>query len=261
MMPRRCNIWLLNVIFFLLSAVPATAQIYNTQVEAKIILKSNSEFIQVTGSAYNKTGFSQSLRYVLSVIKNPKGTSNSSKNDQSGRFVLTAGEQKNLSQTTINLDDSDRIIILLLVYDTEDKLLGKDRIVLNDDKGDKKIILPNGSKDDSDLDRAYASSDGVELRGFVLEETKTRPGREFFTKFATAYRNSQINGAKIVTIREVLALANNTQIEVKVDDVVIMQFFVRPQNDYMDAMGQEAMRRVRDYFRALEEDKIVVKQY
>lgn len=251
----------LVAVFLFLCSVYATAQVYNTEVEAKIILESNSEFIQIKGSAYNKTEISQSLRYVLSVIKTDPDNGNRSKNDQNGRFVLNPGEHKNLSQTTVNQSEADRVIILLLLYDAEDKLMGKDRIVLNDNIGDKKIVIANKGNKDSDINEAFAGSDGLELKGLILEETKTRPGREFYAKFASDYRQSDVNGPKVVTITEGLAIANNTQIEVKVGDDIVMKFFVRPQADYMEAMEVEAIKRVIKYFKDLEEGKNIVKPF
>jgi hypothetical protein len=260
-MRMKIYIWPVLAIFLLFSTAVMNAQVYNTQVEAKIKLQANTEYVEISGLAYNKTNISQSLRYVLSVIKNDAESSNRTKNDQSGRVVLDAGQQKILAKTTINQNYEDRIIILLLVYNTENQLMGKDRIVLNDTAEDKKIVISKEEIAQNDVNPAFATSDGIELRGVVLEETKTRPGREFFTKFAGAYRNSGVEGARIVSIKEVLAIANNTQIEVRVGDEIVMQFFVRPQNDYIEAMVEAALKRVIGYFRAIEEDKIVVKQY
>ncbi len=260
-MGKRIIILPVLVILLLLFAVPATAQVYNTQVEAKIILKPNSEFIDVSGTAYNKTEIDQSLRFVLSIIRHDPKTDLRNKKDQKGRLVLSRGDIKNLVKTYTSKPGDERVIILLLVYDEKDRLLGKDRVVLNDTEGDQKIILNKKPNPDSDIDEAFATSDGIELKGLVLEETKTRLGRDFYSKFATDYRNKEIMGPKVVTIIESLALANNTQIAVKVGEDIVMEFFVRPQTEYMDSMEEEALNRVIRYFKNLKESKNVVKSY
>lgn len=240
------------VLLIIFSSTVSVAQFYNTQIEARIILEENSEFIQITGSAYNKTELSQSLRYVLSVIKNNPETSNRSKNDQAGRFILEAGQRRNLSQTTVNTNDTDRIIILLLVYDANDKLLGKDRIVLNDPNDpDAKVV---GAADTQ-------RGDGVVLSGIVIEDTKTKPGRDFYTEFFSSYRLNNINGPKIVTIKEVLTIGNNTKIQVIVENLVIFEFLIRPSNDYIKGMSNQAILRVYRYFQQLKEQKNIVKRY
>ena len=95
----------------------------------------------------------------------------------------------------------------------------------------------------------------------VIEETKTRPGRDFYQMFYTEYNNKNINGEKIVTIKEELTIGNNTKLEVYVDDKKILEFFVRPQNDYLKAYANEAIRRVNIYFQNLREGKYVINQY
>ncbi len=243
------------LIFFANSGV---AQIYNTEIAAEIILDRNTEFMEVSGSAYNKTRISRSLNYILNVYKT-NNSGNVSNNEQSGRFVLQSGEKKRLSTTTINIDDGNKVIILLRVYDLDNNLLGKDRIVLNDDSGDEKIVLK--PKENTDIRTEFNKSDGVELRGIVLEDTKTKPGRDFYTEYATAYRFADIKGPKIVTIKEELAIANNTKIEIKIGEEVIMEFFVRPQIDYIRGMVEIAIKRTLAYFDDLEKQKDIVKQY
>jgi bifunctional DNA-binding transcriptional regulator/antitoxin component of YhaV-PrlF toxin-antitoxin module len=233
-------------------------QVYNTQIEAEIKMTGNSEFMDVSAYAYNKTQISQSLRYIFTVFRtDPSG--NKSKNEQTNRFILQTGEKKKLANTTISNQDQSRMIVLLLIYNLEDQLLGKDRIVLNDDSEEKKIILK--PKQDNDVRDEFAASDGVELRGIVLEDTKTKPGRDFYKEYYTGYTYYNINGPKIITIKEVLAIANNTKIEVLVGDEIILEFFVRPQNDYIRGMAETAVRRTIAYFKNLEKQKNIVRQY
>lgn len=253
---------IISILCLYFVATTGIAQIYNSQIEAKINLESNTEYINVTGSAFNKTEINQSVRYVLSVIKNNPTTLNRSKNDQSGRVVLNAGQKKNLSTTTINANETDRIILLLLIYDLNDKLLGKDRIVINgteEDKAEakKKLLLENTLSEDV----AHEKDDGVVMRGIVIEETKTKPGRDFYKMFYSLYQGNNINGEKIVTIKEALAIANNTKIEVLVDGELVMEFFVRPQNDYLQGMSEMAIKKVYIRLRDLKNGSNIIKHY
>lgn len=249
-----------SMLVFLISIFTTSiqGQVYNTLIEAEIKMTGNSEFMDVSAYAYNKTQISQSLRYVFTVFRtDPSG--NNSKNEQSNRFILQTGEKKKLSNTTISNQDQSRMIVLLLVYNLEDQLLGKDRVVLNDDSEEKKIVLK--PKQDNDVRDEFAASDGVELRGIVLEDTKTKPGSDFYKEYYTGYTYYNINGSKIVTVKEVLAIANNTKIEVLVGDEIILEFFVRPQNDYIKGMAEMAVRRTIAYFNNLEKQKNIVRQY
>ena len=243
----------------------AFSQIYNTNVEAKINMENNGDLIRITGSANNKTASSESLRYVLSVIKNGANNSNTSKNDQSGRFVLESGEKKNLSSTTINANDKDRIIILLLVYDERDKLLGMDRIVINGTEEDvKNEIKESTEKEEArnvSPDSKNKAEDGVVLKGIVTVETKTKPGRDFYKMFYSLYAANNINGDEVVAIKEELSLNNNTKIEISVANEKVLEFFVRPQNEYLKAMADVAIRRVYMYLQKYKENKNIQKHY
>ncbi len=253
---KKKNIKTVFFIFFVLISNISFSQIYNTEIEAKIDVETNNEFIKITASALNKTEISQSIRYVLSVIKNNPGDdkSNISKNDQSGRKVLAPSEKANLSATTINANQQDRIILLLLIYNLNDEIIGKDRIVFNDNATNSEIkekseIAENMEKQTAiSADVMQSNDDGLTLKGIVIENTKTKPGRDFYALFFSDYLNRNIKGDKIVNINEELALGRNTKIEVKIENDVIFEFFLRPQNDFLKSMSNYAMLRVINYF-------------
>lgn len=239
------------------------SQVYNTEIEAKINMEQYGDVIKITGSALNKTSSSQSLRYVLSVIKNNPSNSNNSKNDQSGRFVLDLGEKKNLSTTTINTNEKDRIIILLLVYDENDKLLGMDRIVINGTAEDQKLEEAENEQKlvSTSPDATQKEADGIVLRGIVIEETKTKPGRDYYKMFYSLYSANNVNGDEIVTVKEVLAINNNTKIEIFVASEKVVEFFIRPQEEYLKTMSELSIKRVYWYLQKYKQDKNLKKYY
>ncbi len=241
------------------------SQVYNENVEAKINLENNGEIIQVTGSAINKTASNQSLRYILSVIKNDPNSSNRSKNDQSGRFILEMGEKKNLSATSLNAKDEDRIIILLLIYDAEDKPLGMDRMVINGVEEDYEIEKQEKIEEDQTVnaspDAVNKNEDGVVLRGIVTQDTKTKPGADFYNMFYSLYLINNIDGEEIVNIKEVLSLNNNTKIEVTVANEKVLEFFVRPQQDYLKSLSEAAIKRVYWHLIKMKKNKNIQKYY
>ncbi|WP_347372941.1 CsgE family curli-type amyloid fiber assembly protein [Aequorivita sp. Q41] len=241
------------------------SQVYNTQVAAKIDMQQYGDVIQITGSAINKTSSSQSLRYILSVIKNNSSNSNNSNNKQRGRFVLDLGEKKNLSSTTINSKDKDRIIILLLVYDENDKLLGMERMVINGTEEDLKLEDAENEQKESlrntSPDASEKEADGVVLRGVVIEETKTKPGRDFYKMFYSLYAANNVDGDEIVTVKEVLAINNNTKIEIFVATEKVVEFFIRPQDEYLKTMSEISIKRVYWFLQKIKQDKNLKKYY
>ena len=125
---------LFTIIFVLVLSVVNYPQTTNTKVKAKIEYEENDGIIKITGTAENLTGIVQSLSYTLSVIKKNQSNNNTSNNVQEGFFSLNANENKNLSTTQINLGKEDEAIVLLLFYDENKKLIGKDRVVFDAEK-------------------------------------------------------------------------------------------------------------------------------
>jgi len=253
----------LKYILFLLICSPVIlgAQFYNKEVEAKINLEViDNNILEIVGSASNKTEVNKSLRYVLSVIKKSDDSSNQSNNSQEGRLVLEPGFKKNLSTTAINIDNESRTIILLLIYDEEDGIIGKDRKILNGLEGEDDRVEGDGLTPENQ-DVASSKEDSFVLKGMVIENTKTKAGNDFYDLFYSSYLTRNINGEKVVEIKELLGIANTTQIQVMVGEEVVMQFVMNPRNQYLREMSEQAIYRVNLHFQQLKSRKNQIIRY
>ncbi len=259
----KYNLFILFYCLLFGQATDLFAQILNSEYEAKIEFKDNGEFYEIAAFADNKTDGTFSGRYELSVFRGQLGSANTSKNSQSGFLVLQPKEKSLLSSNNINVTDEDKLIVLLLIYNQDDQLVGKDRVAFNDEQSDdsalkKKVIEELKTSDDVNR----GGEDGVEmLRGIVTENTKTKPGRDFFRSFSQEYANQKINGEKIITVEEILAIGSNTKILVKADNEIIFEFFVNPRADYIDQMVGYAIHRTKLYFKRLEKNRNLIKKY
>ncbi len=246
----------------LLLTIKGFSQVYNVDVEAKIFVTPEDNILKITGTAFNKTELNQNIRYVLSVIKFNPENSNRSKNDQSGRILLEPGQKSELSITTINESEKDQIIILLLIYDLDDKIIGKDRIAFKEESNTNNNELKQKLADNLNAeDVSNAGEDGVYLRGIVIDEVKTKPGQDFYRYFYSEYTLKNIDAPKIVTVREALIIANSTIISIFVEQKLVYRFLVKPQMDYLKANGDEAIRRVSRYLELLKKNKQSINRY
>lgn len=238
----------------LLSVNIAFSQLYNREIEAKIDIENNHEFINVTATAYNKTSIDQSLYYVFSAIRTKSEDDTQSKEDITNYFTLKPNEKISLYNIVANADETDRIIFLLLVYDLNDEIKGKDRVVFNEEtqgsevQGEVTISRePTTVITNSSFDVDESNSDGVVLSGIVLNETKTKPGQDFYNYFYSTYSLNKIDAEKIVVIKELFAMGITTQIQVLVDDVSVFEFFVNPRQEFLKAASDVAIARVSHY--------------
>ncbi len=130
---HRYFIYLLT---FFIGLTTAYSQVPQNEVKAKIELETIEGAIKVTGMVENLTEITKSATYKLAVIKNDVTTSNEnqSNNTQEGVFTLNPRETQKLCVTQISRGDKDNIIILLILYDENMQIIGKDRVVIEDEK-------------------------------------------------------------------------------------------------------------------------------
>jgi hypothetical protein len=232
------------------------AQYYNTVVEAKIITSNTGDatLLELEATATNLSEVNQNLHFVFTIFKNSNSenaSKNTSKNLQDGNFFLVPSEKKNLSKTTINFNNDDEIIVLLLIYNTDDKLIGKDRVVFNE-----KNTIPTEKivQDEKSFEATY-------FKGLVTQDTKTKAGRDFYRLFESTYRQKQINGKEIVNIKEVFGLGRNTNIEVYAGQKLIYKFSARPKEDFIKAVTKQSIYLVVKHFQNLEKLEKEIQQY
>lgn len=220
------------------------AQFTNQEVKAKIEVEENADFISITGFAENLTDAYKSLQYKLSVIKSGED-GNRSNNTQGGRFTLEASQIKLLSKTQINVSKA-QTIILLLIYDENQNLIGKDRLVI----GEKKVGQNN-----------QRLGDGVEITGIVSDETKTKMGKDFYDTFYTEFSKLKVNSQKMIVVEEEMANTRTTRIRVRVDTEIITEFISKPDQEFLIAMAEDSAAKTFNYFKNLERQKKYITQY
>jgi hypothetical protein len=230
--------YVVTIFLFLSSLLQAQQSLYNQSVKAEILMEDQGGFLNITGIASNLTNAEQGIRYELAVIKKDTATNNSSKNKQTGRGVLKANSQGILSTTKVNLDIPDLLTIMLLVYDADDKLVGKDL----------KRIEPNTLRLQKKKIQTY---DGIEITGIVTRNLRTSPARKFYDYFYKQYKKYQINGNKVVSINEKFGQGRSTRIEILVGTDLVYQFFLNPSDDFIKEVGDYSIRLVYQQFQKL----------
>jgi hypothetical protein len=219
------------------------SQTMNKEVKAKIEVNYSEDLVLIKGTAENLTDVYKSISYKLSVIKNGGKTGNQSTNAQSGRETLEPEKIKDLSKTQININNEDEIVLLLLIYDEKGNIIGKDRIALGEKKKTEKI------------------ADGLELTGIISDETKTKNGKDFYDLFYSEYNKINKKGNKIVTVSEELTIARSTKLMISIENELITEFMLRPDEDYLSAMAQESASLVFKYFKNLERQSQQIIRY
>lgn len=103
--------------------------------------------------------------------------------------------------------------------------------------------------------------EGFELRGIITDDTKTKMGKDFYDRFYYKYNEIGINAKKIVTIGEEYSFARNTAISISIDNEVIYDFLVRPDEEFLDAVAEEAVSTTFAYLKEKEKERKYFTQY
>ena len=237
-------------LLFLLNFVPFShGQITNTNIIAELNVETSSNVSALSAKVKNTTELYHSLRYVFSVIIYD-ANNNTSKESKENLFSLDPYQGKTLYEATINNESNNKIIILFLVYDYEDKLVAKSRAVINE----------NGSGNNNSEAAGKNDNTGFEILGIVVEDTKTKSGKDFYDKFYFFYNYLNLKGNQVVKINEMFSFRRTTRIIVSVGDETIHEFFAYPKEEYIEEMAKISVQRVYKYFENKKKEKSYISQ-
>jgi len=88
-----------------------------------------------------------------------------------------------------------------------------------------------------------ATDEGLEISGLVLDETKTKPGRDFYEYFTTYWQ--EVKGLQYtIIVSELPDTTRGTFIFVKVNDTLVYQQRLNPRPDVIENASKQAVRQV-----------------
>ncbi len=217
-------------------------QFYNKEVVAKINIEAGSEFYIFKATTENKTNVGYSLRYEYTLYVTEEN-GEVSKSSQENRFFIEAYHKKILNKLTLNYNFEKKCIILFLIYDENDKIVGKDRLEL-EQGGKTKIKSKNKfAQANTNLNKGTTQNKYIP-KGFINKKLITRSGKDFFRYFYSDFYNLDVVTDKNISIEEKFGRGRNTRIVVKVEDKIVLQFFTQPRKDFLVSAAKTALSRV-----------------
>lgn len=223
------------------------SQNLNKDIKPKIEVEEVENTLSATATVENLKSEFRNISFKLTVFKKNKRNSNRSDNAQDGRVTLEPIQKVILSKTQVNRTQDDQIIILLLIYDEDNAIIGKDRLVFGGDEETKVSVLkPN---------------DGLEMLGIIANETKTKLGNDFYDMLYSEFSKLKIKSQKIITVQEELTFGRTTKISVKIDNDIVEEFIARPDEDFLKYMAETSSAKIFKYFKNIEKQAKFITQY
>lgn len=235
------------LLLLLLNVSFCFSQNLNKDIKPKIEVEEVENTLSATATVENLKSEFRNISFKLTVFKKNKRNSNRSDNAQDGRVTLEPIQKVILSKTQVNRTQDDQIIILLLIYDEDNAIIGKDRLVFGGDEETKVSVLkPN---------------DGLEMLGIIANETKTKLGNDFYDMLYSEFSKLKIKSQKIITVQEELTFGRTTKISVKIDNDIVEEFIARPDEDFLKYMAETSSAKIFKYFKNIEKQAKFITQY
>ncbi|SEU16990.1 curli production assembly/transport component CsgE [Draconibacterium orientale] len=97
----------------------------------------------------------------------------------------------------------------------------------------------------------------IEIDGLLIDETKTKNGRDFYDYFFRDWVPPQNAKNYSIFITEKPYRLTTTMIEIRINETLVFQSFLQPRSDIVEILSQQAVARTALYLQNYEE---IVKQ-
>jgi curli production assembly/transport component CsgE len=168
---------------------------------------------------------------------------NRSSSKQGGSFELGHEGERRLSVTSVNIDDGSYVLATLDIYEGED-LLAQAREVVGEipkkDTQPKAAPSPTPDIKKNGPQNGYGSAgQDIELGGgFIVDETRTRSGQEFYEAFYQSWQEPQTQLGYLIRIEEKPAPGRSTRINVILDGEEVFARMLPPKSELIRELAE-----------------------
>ena len=194
-------------------------------IVASIAVEKNENGITFLPIVQNKSELHKEYNYLL-LVKKTDEKKNISVNKQAGKFTLTPKENKQLS--SIHLNETAKINIKALLFIRDENV--------------KKLIAADSLEINSIELSAPIKETNLMIQGMVVDDTKTKFGKDFYDAFFTSYNQIPQKFKFIISISEMPNRGQSSIIQIKADYDVIYEFVSKLDEEYINAQVAQTLK-------------------
>ncbi|WP_282781437.1 curli-like amyloid fiber formation chaperone CsgH [Phaeodactylibacter xiamenensis] len=227
-------------LFFSTAAVAQTEETEDILATLKVT-KTDGQ-LELSAHCTNNSGRDRSLSYQLTMLRIDT-RQNRSSSKQGGSFELGHEGERRLSVTSVNIDDGSYVLATLDIYEGED-LLAQAREVVGEipkkDTQPKAAPSPTPDIKKNGPQNGYGSAgQDIELGGgFIVDETRTRSGQEFYEAFYQSWQEPQTQLGYLIRIEEKPAPGRSTRINVILDGEEVFARMLPPKSELIRELAE-----------------------
>ena len=224
-----------NFIFFLVFLGIGSLHAQKSEnIKAKINLSQSDVFVTIDVVAENEgLIFENKLNYHLLTLKRGGTSKNYAKMDRHGVFEILPNEKKSIITLKLNIEKDQELKIYLFIK-SKDQLIAQDSVKINEVKEIFKTT--------------YLQEDEIEIKGLVVENVKTKIGKDFYDYFYQKYNSAGVKYASIIHIHEKPFMGGRgSLVSIEIDNDKIFEFQARPDEELLQNAAKYALKLIDNY--------------
>lgn len=239
-MTKNKFIPILLLLFAISLGIQAQEEVSKSIFNIGIEMTEDESLISFTATLVNNTSEPQEFRYEFITINRSQGGNNTSR--QKGENTATPGEKMILSTSKIGINKDLIYDVRLFIYQA-DELVASDLLSSHENQKKTGSVTPGKMQD---VNKTHEESQ-LGFGGLLLDETRTRAGRDFYEMFYTKWQELNIITDQNIQISEVFVRGRSTRVSIAINDQLLFVSGLQPRYDIIESRVSAALPRVASY--------------
>ena len=169
-----------------------------------------------------------------------------------GSFTAKPSIPTMIADVDVDLKKREYFVIILNVFDKKKALVGTDTLTSELIDPSLKPLPPKSPILANVLKKPRMNLDALEIDGLILDETRTKIGRDFYEYFFNKWIPP--SGAKdfLITIKELPSRGIGARVSIEVNDNVVLSRFLQPRGDIVEEQALVSIRAIRRHLEQAE---------
>jgi len=167
---------------------------------------------------------------------------------KNGEIILEPFFPQLITEVNINLKKKEYFQIVLNILDTKNQLIATDTLISTDiDPSLQKVIPQNLPIVSKPLSKPRSNLDALEIDGLILDETRTKIGRDFYEILYNRWTPPM--GAKdfMITVKEMPSRGIGARLSIQVNGNIILYRFIQPRGDLIEEEANITISYLKQY--------------
>lgn len=212
------------------------------------------DFIEESDTAYIKgllVNLGENKKEVKWEMEIHRESATSLINDKkNGEVIIEPFFPQIISEIDIDLKKREYFVIVLNVLDSKNELLATDTLISTDiDPTLKKVVRKNFPIVAKPLSKPRHNLDALEIDGLILDETRTKVGRDFYEILYNKWTPPMGARDYLITIKETPSRGIGASLAIEVNGNIILYRFVQPRGGLIEQEANITIAHLKQYLK------------